>query len=194
MTSFHGLMGCPNLCSHQDLQLCKPESRSHPKPTGCCLCSALPSFAWMIIQRCCSMHHPKSLTWCSRASPCTGHSQILSGLNQRNVFTCWLFSASFHKALAFRTSAVSKTQSSLKHLKNVSWLILLHHKILSVLFSCLVTSTCSCCVLESSSADLPHCLSTASACSQAEQHRNSVQLLINSQNHHHEQQLKILIA
>lgn len=117
MTSFHGLMGCPNLCSHQDLQLCKPESRSHPKPTGWCLCSALPSFAWMIVQRCCSMHHPKSLTWCSRASPCTGHSQILSGLNQRNVFTCWLFSASFHKALAFRTSAVSKTQSSLKHLK-----------------------------------------------------------------------------
>lgn len=54
---------------------------------------------------------------CSHTSPCTGLFQIPWGLHQGNVLTYWFFSASFHKALTIRTSAVRKTQSSLKRLK-----------------------------------------------------------------------------
>jgi len=87
-----------------------------------------------------------------------------------------------------------------KVLENVSFLIPLNHKILMILFlfSCLITSTGSWHFLGSRSPEpslqRPVTRPPPVVSSWEEEHKNSAQLLINPQNCHHEQQLKILAA
>lgn len=99
-----------------------------PNPTGWCLYSALPSFAWTFIQHRCSTHHPKSLTWA--VSPVQPYQPMhwplpdpvgfaLRKCFDLLIFLCLLPQSPHHSYLSCEENTVF-----IKALENVSCLIL----------------------------------------------------------------------